>query len=229
MPYSDGALSARVTNDILAMVGAGNRFAPGDKLPNELELSQLLGVSRATLREAIRVLAAQGVLEVQRGKGTFVAHSQPLHEEFGVLSMSNLRVNVKDLYEMRLIFEPQAAYYAAKRASDQEIEQILAYGKQDAEMIMQKSGAWDETEQLFHNAIAAAAHNQFITSLLPMFNRAIHDGIILANENPSIARDTLQDHRLIMEYLEARHAEGARTAMHLHIINTMRGFGVPLD
>jgi len=229
MPYCESALSARITSEILQMIGEDKQFRPGDKLPNELELAQALHVSRSTLREAIRVLSAQGVLEVRRGKGTFVTNSKQLEGDFDMLQLTNVRVTVKDLYEMRLIFEPQAAYYAAKRATDQEIAQIVEYGLLDEEMILSGSDRWDHVEQQFHNSIASATHNRFMTSLLPIFNKAIHDGVILANEDPTIARDTLQDHRLIMEYLKARNAEGARVAMHLHIINTMRGFGVPLD
>lgn len=225
----DSALSARVRDEIVQMISAEKRFLPGDKLPNEFELAQELGVSRATLREAVRVLASQGYLEVRRGKGTFVSDSKELLDGFSLPDMKNMRVNVKDLYEMRLIFEPQAAYYAAKRATDQEIEKILEYCDINENMIHQKSPQWDQSEQQFHNAIALASHNRFMTSLLPIFNRAIHSGVILANESPIVARDTLQDHRYVVEYLRERNAEGAKAAMHLHIINTMRGFGVQLD
>lgn len=229
MPHCESALSERIISELLEMTGEGKRFQPGDKLPNELELAQALHVSRATLREAIRVLSAQGVLEVRRGKGTFVTNSKQLERDFDMLQLTNVRVTVKELYEMRLIFEPQAAYYAAKRATDQEIARIVEYGLLDEEMILSGSDQWDRAEQQFHNSIASATHNRFMTSLLPIFNKAIHSGVILANEDPAISRDTLQDHRLIMEYLKARNAEGARAAMHLHIINTMRGFGVPMD
>ncbi len=229
MPQAENALSARVKDDILQMILTEKRFGVGDKLPNEFDLAQELGVSRATLREAVRVLAAQGYLEIHRGKGTYVSNSKEISEGIVLPGMKNVRVNVKDLYEMRLIFEPQAAYYAAKRASDQELEKILEYSLNNEKMIETKSEKWDQSEQLFHSAIASATHNRFITSLLPIFNRAIHSGVILANESPDVALDTLHDHRNIVGYLRERNAEGAKVAMHLHIINTMRRFGVQLD
>ncbi|MBO4212250.1 MAG: FCD domain-containing protein, partial [Oscillospiraceae bacterium] len=68
-----------------------------------------------------------------------------------------------------------------------------------------------------------------ITALLPIFNRAIHQGVILANEAPEVSEMTLHDHRVLMEYLRERNPEGAKTAMYLHIINTMRAFRIPLD
>jgi DNA-binding FadR family transcriptional regulator len=222
------ALSARVRDEILQMITLEARFAPGDQLPSELDLARELGVSRATLREAVRVLVSQGYLEVLRGKGTFVTRAQALPEDFPG-GMSNMRVNIKDLYEMRLIFEPQAAYYAAVRASDEEIAEIARLATVNEGLMRSRSPLWDQAEQQFHNAIASAAHNRFITSLLPLFNRAIHSGIILANESPIVATYTQQDHRYVVDYLLVRNGDGAKTAMQLHMINTMRAFGVEID
>lgn len=69
-------LSDRVTMDIMEMITVRQRFKPGDKLPNENELSEELGVSRTTLREAVNNLVAQNVLEKKRGKGTFVVENK---------------------------------------------------------------------------------------------------------------------------------------------------------
>ena len=73
-------LSQSIADNILSMITIEKQFTAGDKLPNELELSNELNVSRTTLREAIRILVAYGILEIQRGKGTFVtekAFQQP--------------------------------------------------------------------------------------------------------------------------------------------------------
>ena len=67
------SLSQRTAERLYTQIAVERRMAPGEKLPNEVELSQRLGVSRATLREALRALTTQGVLEVRRGKGTFVS------------------------------------------------------------------------------------------------------------------------------------------------------------
>jgi DNA-binding FadR family transcriptional regulator len=228
MAYSGNALSVRAADRIMDMITHG-RFRPGDKLPNELELAGELEISRTTLREALRILATRGLVEVRRGVGTFVTRSQSIHADYDVLRIQNTNVNTKDLYEMRLMFEPQAARYACLRATDEEIETILRFGQLDEQMIRRRDPQWDESEQQFHNAIASATHNPFITSLLPIFNRAIHRGIILANESPQVSEMTIYDHRLIMQYLRERNAEGAKAAMYLHIINTMREFSIELD
>ena len=228
MSYRTNALSVRIADQLTEMI-VQQKFRPGDKLPNELELSEKLRVSRTTLREALRILTTRGLVEVRRGIGTFVTRSQTIHADYDVLKIQNTNVNVKDLYEMRLMFEPQAAYYACLRASDEELETIFRYGELDEQMIRSRDPQWDEYEQKFHNAIASATHNPFITSLLPVFNRAIHQGIILANESPQAAEQTLHDHRLLMQYLRERYSEGAKAAMHLHIINTMRAFSIEVD
>jgi DNA-binding FadR family transcriptional regulator len=228
MPYAANALSVRIADQLTEMISQ-RRFQPGDKLPNELELSEELQVSRTTLREALRILTTRGLVEVRRGVGTFVTRSRSIHADFDVLKIQNTNVNAKDLYEMRLMFEPQAAYYACLRASEEELETIFRYGELDEEMILRRDPLWDESEQKFHNSIASATHNQFITALLPIFNRAIHQGIILANQSPQAAEGTIHEHRLLMRYLRDRNPEGAKAAMYLHMINTMHQFAIEVD
>lgn len=228
MPYGNNALSVRIADQLTDMI-ANQRFLPGDKLPNEIELADELQVSRTTLREALRILTTRGLVEVRRGIGTFVTQSKRIHADYDVLKIQNTNVTAKELYEMRLMFEPQAAYYACLRASDEELETIFRFGELDEAMILRSDPQWDESEQQFHNSIASATHNQFITALLPIFNRAIHHGVILANESPEVSQMTLHDHRVLMDYLRDRNPEGAKTAMYLHIINTMRAFHIPLD
>ena len=228
MSYGTNALSARIADELAEQIAQGV-FKPGEKLPNEPELSKRMQVSRTTLREALRILSTRGLVEVRRGIGTFVTQSRSIHADYNVLKIQDTNVNTKDLYEMRLMFEPQAAYYAALRASGEELDTIFRYGELNEQMIRKRSPQWDETEQKFHNSIASATHNPFITALLPIFNRAIHHGIILAAQSPQVAEMTLHDHRVLMQYLKDRNPEGAKAAMYLHIINTMREFNITLD
>ena len=75
MERKKAKLSEKTSDRLYELIVEERRYMPGSKLPNENELSGALGVSRTTLREAISFLAAQGVLEIRRGKGTFVAGS----------------------------------------------------------------------------------------------------------------------------------------------------------
>ena len=159
-------LSQSIADTLLSMITIEKRFSAGDKLPNENELSAELNISRTTLREAIRILVAYNVLEIQRGKGTFVTQAA-FEQQSNLGQLSNIKVNAKDLYEMRLIFEPEAAYLAAIRGTDAEIKRILDFGEKIEQEI--KSGQ-DRTdnEHSFHKAIAQATHNEFMNQLMPI-------------------------------------------------------------
>ena len=225
MNKNNKSLAENVADDILAMITIDKKFAAGDKLPNENILSVDLKVSRTTLREAIRILVIHNVLEIRRGKGTYVKEGQNLTEGFDLSERLTFPIDVKDLYEMRLIFEPQAAYYAAKRAGDKELERILHYGRLEEELILKKEDR-TEVEQAFHKSIAKATHNEFMNRLMPILYQAIDMGVHLSDSKEGMVQDTLNDHRMIMDFLSKRDAEGSKTAMKLHIIHAMRGFGI---
>ncbi|WP_025689923.1 FadR/GntR family transcriptional regulator [Paenibacillus zanthoxyli] len=225
MKSTGKSLSEHVAEDILAMITIEKKYTAGDKLPNENVLSAELEVSRTTLREAIRILVTHRVLEIRRGRGTYVKNHKELTGESGLDELSALQLDVKDLYEMRLIFEPECAYYAAKRATDKELERILHYGRLEEELILQKEDR-TEAEHAFHKSIAKATHNEFMNRLMPILYQAIDKGVPLSDIDKEMVQNTLQDHRMIMEFLAKRDAEGAKTAMKLHIIHAMRGFGI---
>lgn len=225
MPKKEKSLSERVADDILAMITIDKRFVVGDKIPNENEFSSELKVSRTTLREAIRILVAHNVLEIKRGKGTYIKATHNFNENLELEELSTTKLNAKDLYEMRLIFEPQTAYYAAKRATDKELERILYYGRLEEEKILNNEDR-TEVEQAFHKSIAKATHNEFMNKLMPILYKAIDKGVILSDENKDVIQDTLNDHRMIMDFLSNRDAEGAKTAMKIHILHAMRGLGI---
>ena len=125
-------LSQQTAERLYNQIVAEERLSPGDKLPNEVDLSHELGVSRATLREAIRALTVQGVLEVQRGRGTFVSRQVAEIEDFGFGRLEEIRGRLRDLFELRAIFEPQAARLACVRATEQELAEILTQGERVA-------------------------------------------------------------------------------------------------
>lgn len=217
-------LSQSVADNILSMITIEKRFSAGDKLPNEIELSEELNVSRTTLREAIRILVAYDILEIQRGKGTYV--TKTAFEQKDILSqLKEVKVNAKDLYEMRLNFEPEAAYFAAIRGTDAEIKRILELGKRIEQEILKHEDRTDD-EHSFHKAIAQATHNEFMNKLMPILYQAISKGVVLSNSSDKATSDTLHDHRMIMEFLEQRNAEGARNAMKIHIMHAIKELGI---
>ena len=87
-------------------------------------MAEELGISRTTLREAVRILAANGVVEIQRGRGTYVRKDLKLDEKGALSTLGCIKTDIRDLYEVRLIVEPEAAFLAAQRADDEEIRHI---------------------------------------------------------------------------------------------------------
>ncbi len=219
-------LSDSVADDLLIMITIDKRFRPGDQLPNENDLSKELNVSRTTLRAAIRSLVTNGILEIKRGKGTFVtakANAQEYQQLSELITISDIR----DLFEMRLIFEPENAYLAAKRATKRELETILEYGKQVEQKILKGEDRTKE-EQAFHEAIAKATHNTFMNKMIPIIFQGIRSGVLLLQKNQALSQKNVSDDRMIMEFLQQRNAEGARTAMRLHIIHAMQELGIEM-
>ena len=170
-------LSEKVANQIIDMITIEKRFSPGDKLPNENLLAAELGISRTPLREAIKYLTARNILEIKRGKGTFVTKNPSLSEDFGMETLENMIIKLKDLYEIRLMIEPQIAYLAAKRATNEELEKIIHYGMETEAKILNNEDR-TETDRAFHGEIAKAAHNDWIKRLMPILNNAISTAVI---------------------------------------------------
>ena len=218
-------LSEQTSDRLYEMIVDEQRYAPGSKLPNENELSRNLQVSRTTLREAISFLVAQGVLEIRRGKGTFVAEELPA-AGLDLTSLAGLRsrVRAKDLFEMRLIFEPATVALACQRGTDEELREIQKKAER-VERIAAEGGDWPLADQEFHWAIIKASHNEYMRRLYPIINSAVNEILQLSQNRQHMQDIALNDNRLILEFLLKRDEAGARHAMSIHmkhLINTLQ-------
>lgn len=224
---SSSSLSEQAAHEIMDMILVEQRFRVGDKLPNELELAEELGISRVTLREAIRVLCTRGLVEIRRGRGTYVVSGDPATAAEQDVS-SPLTVpdaTIRDLLEIRLMVEPMAAYYAAKRASEQEVAHIDSHRLRIEELAAEGKSVLKE-EQDFHNAISMASHNHLMERLLPIINKSIIADLLFFKESVDYS---LQDHREIVHCIRTHSAEAARTAMRLHIIHCYQISGLEVE
>ena len=217
-----GNLSQQAGKTLYSWIAVEKRFRPGEKLPNEVELSAQLGVSRATLREALLV---QGVVEVRRGRGTFVTQKAAQVEDFGFDDLARVRGQLRDLFELRTIFEPRAARLACRRATQRELEDILTQGEAVADCI-RRGADRTRTDRAFHAAIVRAAHNEFMMRLLPMIDRAVETAIAAGAHKEALAQITLQDHALLLEFIRKRDGEGAEHAMAIHMRHAVEELGV---
>ena len=210
-------LSEQTSDRLYEMIVDEQRYAPGSKLPNENDLSGELKVSRTTLREAISFLVAQGVLEIRRGKGTFVSDQLPA-AGLDLTSLAGLRsrARAKDLFEMRLIFEPATVALACLRATDDELAQIEKRARR-VERIAAEGGDWPLADQEFHWAIIKASHNEYMRRLYPIINSAVNEILQISQNRQHMQDVALSDNRMILEFLMKRDEDGARHAMSIHM------------
>ena len=184
-----------------------------------------MNVSRNTLREAISFLVTQGVLEIHRGKGTFVVRELP-DKGLDLTKLADMRSRVRasDLFEMRLIFEPATVALACQRATDEELEDIRRKAER-MERLSKEGGDWPGADQEFHFAIIQASHNEYMRRLYPIINGAV-DEIMQISHNRKYMQDiAVADNKLILEFLLKRDEVGARHAMSIHmkhLINTLQ-------
>lgn len=207
------SLTERTGEALYDMILIQKQFKPGDKLPNEFELSARLGVSRATLREAVSALIAQGVLVVKRGSGTFIANELPNIGDVSISSIDFMRVRLSDLYEIRLMFEPQSVKLACERADDNELAAIEEQAKK-VNRLLRSDGNWPDADQEFHEMIGAASHNEFISRLFPIINSAVHE-VMLVSTNQKLLKDIVRRDNAL--FMMKRDGDGASHAMSIHI------------
>ena len=213
-------LAQDIADQILAMITEEKRFHAGDRLPNENDFSRELHISRNTLREAIRILSAYGILHIRRGSGTFVTDAVKKKDlEKRINPFSEMELDVHDfneLNEMRLILEPAAAYLAAKRGSEREIKRIVELGHEVEKKIRNREDR-TEADKAFHAAIIQAAHNRYLEKMIPILYRIIAQDVSYYDQYVQAGESTITDHLLVAEFLERRDQIGARDAMRIHM------------
>ena len=212
-----GKLSEQTADILYRRITEEKLYPAGSKLPNENDLSSELNVSRTTLREAVSFLVNQGILEIHRGKGTFVSKELPQQGvDLSALSDMRSRVRAKDLFEMRLIFEPATVALACLRATDEELEHIRRKAER-MEKISREGGDWPQADQEFHYAIIQASHNEYMRRLYPIINSAVNEILQISHNRSSMQEIAVADNRLILEFLLKRDEVGARHAMSIHM------------
>jgi DNA-binding FadR family transcriptional regulator len=213
------SLSQEAAQSIISLIISG-KYRQGDKIPNEMELSQKLEVSRTTIREAIKILASQNILEIRRGAGTFVCDKLGIAEDpLGFRFIGDKVRLALDLLEIRLLLEPHIAEKAAEKATNEEIADIIAQCDR-VEALILKGAAYDKEDVLFHTKIAQAAKNVVIPNLIPVINQAIF--VLMQVTHRTLRQETIATHRAVAEAIQAHDGIGARNAMIEHIMYNQR-------
>jgi GntR family transcriptional repressor for pyruvate dehydrogenase complex len=191
---------------------------PRDKLPPEKELSERLGLSRSSLREAVKALEVIRVLDVRRGDGTYVTSLEPrlLLEAMTFITDLHTDSSVLELFAVRRILEPAAAALAAVRMSADELATLRAL----LELVNESTDVEGlvTADIQFHGAIAAASGNAYLASLIDSLSSHTMRARIwrgLTQEH-SVER-TLAEHEAIADALEGHDAELAQALTIVHI------------
>ena len=195
-------------------------LSPGDRIPNEYELCNQLGVGRGTIREAVKILVARNVLTVQRRNGTFVSErTGEIEDPLGLAYQQDQNALAKDLLELRIQLEPWIAATAAERATDEDIEQMIGQRKKVEDLIEQGINHLEEDKK-FHISIANCMHNSVIPKLIPIITFSVSlFGTLSKN---SLTNETVIQHRKISDAIQARDPEAARAAMLEHLYSNKR-------
>lgn len=196
---------------------------PGEQLPSEAQLSANFGVSRNTMREALRMLSSQGLVQTTRGTsgGTFVAIPDPIlvqnniENGLGLMSGGN-QLTPQEIFETRLVLELPAARWAAERRSDADLERIRI-----AAASVERGKATEERTDNsvdFHHAVMEAAGNRLMSLIAPpvwrVFARCAKD----APGKPHLWHDIDCDHADILHHIEQRNPDAAGEAMRVHLV-----------
>ena len=216
LPIRRNNLSEEVANRLLTLIVDGH-LHPGEKLPSERALAEELGVSRPSLRQALRALAMMNILEIRHGNGTRVAHLSPesLVRPFEFL----LRLedtSILQVFEVRKLLEVEVAGLAAERIGSAELRHLEAAVVTAAERVDDPEGFLGADIDL-HLAIADAAKNPVLKALVVSIaglGRATRQRTTFDDE---MRTQAAEDHRLIVQAVAARDAPAARGAMLTHL------------
>ena len=214
------ALSEQTADAILKLINSQYRM--GDQIPNEMELAQQLQVSRTTVREAIKLLCAINVVEIKRGKGTFVCGNPGMPKDpFGYRFVDKHKL-VNELYETCLLFEPEIAALAASKATPDSIEKLQTASEKLFSNIDEYNRGnigiiqLIQNESDFHEAIAGCCDNSMLMRLVPL----IVDGLLERYYwNASLLTQYLYKyHEDLKNAICNKNPEEARKYMRLHLL-----------
>ncbi len=220
-----------VARDLQTMIQTG-ALKPGEKIPSQREFSQKLGVSRASLREALLTLETLGLLKTEAGRGTFVTDpaesAQGASGEMAPWRYSD-RYSVFDVFQTRILLEGEIARLSAGRLAELQLDQMeRATQTMEECWARQDRLANVEADLAFHGIIVSACSNAMLQALY----HTVRDQVTETQRqpipitDPERMKDSIAEHRRIIAALRANNGPEAKQAMESHIRNTARCAGL---
>lgn len=212
----NNTLSNDIADRIRHRILDEEKYQPGERIPNERALAKELGVSRASIREGIRILVGNGLLKVRRGVGTFVAASPGLtHDPLGLSEIRDQYQLMVDWYQVRLMLEPAEMEIVAEKITDEQLEELYELEKTCSDAA--RSGRnYTEKDAAFHLKLAQVTENPILIRFMEGVTESVQFGTVLGGIDSR--RNASQNHRRILESLEMRDTDGAYHAMRMHIL-----------
>ncbi|MGW3360873.1 FadR/GntR family transcriptional regulator [Streptomyces bungoensis] len=208
MPLSHprrSALSEQVIAALRQQISSGE-WPVGSRIPTEPELVEQLGVARNTVREAVRALAHNGLLDIRQGSGTYVAATSELA---GVMHRRFAGADPRHIAELRSTLESAAAKLAAGRRTEKDLKQLDA-------LLARREDAWESGEAesfvaadaTFHLAVVAASHNDVMTAMYADLGEVLRDWL-RADVGAELTPGAHMDHTRLVDAIRAGDAEAA--------------------
>ena len=215
-PSGARRIHGSIAHDLGVAIVTG-QYQPGEILSGEIEFAEQLNVSRSAYREAVRMLAAKGLVESRPKTGTRVNERSRWHLlDPDVLAWSfeaePSEDFIRDLFELRMIVEPAAAELAARRRDGADLAR-LGHALEEMARHGLASAAGQAADQLFHHSILEATRNAPLISLSSSIEAAVGWTTIFKQRKRKLPRDPLPDHRALYNAIVDANPEAARAAM----------------
>jgi GntR family transcriptional repressor for pyruvate dehydrogenase complex len=206
-------LYEQVVSQIQEWIGE-NRLEVGDRLPPERELASRLGVSRATVSQALVAMEVVGIVSVRHGDGVILV--EPVGSTKIVNALRRHAQQLPEIIEAREALEAKLAALAAERRTKSDLAAI-----DEALEVMERDiaagGRGVEGDELFHAAVTAAGHSPLLARLMAEISDLIKETRIESLSQPERPLDSLRSHRRVADAIRARDPEVAAQAMQEHI------------
>lgn len=209
--------AARIATQLVELIDL-QRLSPGDRLPPERQLAELLEVSRPSLREALHILQAQGLVSIRHGQGTFI--QEPIVAQELRASMMASTHGLNELFDAREVLEVPASKWAASKASKEDIRQLRATLNQIDTVTSVAPIDFDQLQVLdakFHLTIVGIAGNRFINQTLNVLQDVMKMSMETTLRLPGRSDVSRREHHEILEAIESGNGELASKLTLQHI------------
>ncbi len=192
----------------------------GDRMPTETTLTSYFNVSRSSIREAIKILEAENVVEIQHGRGTYIAKKTGISKDPLGLSFSDRDTLLQNLLEARKLMEPGIAYFAAQRRTADNLVQMQA-SIRDMERSYAKGEDYTRYDYRFHCILAESTQNDVLNRMLPLICDSINAGYMQTSRVKGSYERAIYWHTKIYDAVLAQKPLEAQQAVIQHLSQTM--------